>query len=239
MKNLTERTGRIFPAVKLFAVHKDMANNSTTYIQAYDIDDMGFPINAHPLSLAECTNLIKVLDWKNSAQKSYLKPEKLLPKNVIYINPEKNGFALWTTPPLRTKLFFSEPLGIENNQCAFVPALLWKAYQDKLYVYALLTDQGVTVKTPIYHAPFFNIYRDGKICFGNVEVNFTKETTLEKFISKWQAYFFNSFFTGSIDGHNPVQGQLTTIWKNLLNTNSKFPVDKLSKSNLTIENLIS
>ena len=209
-------------------------NNS--YVEAYDIATDGKPINAHPLSIQESIALAKALDTSDELKRQFLKPAGLLPKNVLYINPDRNGYAIWHTPPQQRMLYFSTNLGLPNGKAA-IPALVWRANRTSLSVYALADNNSIDQHTPIYRAPFFNVHQDGKVCMGNVNINLPNNCGLEEFIRLWEDYFFNSFFSHGL-GTNPVKGNIIQLWQKLIGKRKAFPTDQLTTHPFTLKKLI-
>lgn len=234
MKVITAKFGTLYNPVKAFVVYQKNNADKTIYVEAYDMDKNGYPINAHPLSLRESTKLANALDTSDELKRNFLKPSGLLPKNVLYVNPDQNGYVIWYTPPQRTDLFFVESLAIPNGK-ASIPSLLWKASKNNLWVYAMDSDKEINEQTTLYHAPFFNIYEDGRVCMGTVSVNITSDCLLEEFIEKWEQYFFNSYFSHLIHGQSPVKGNIIQLWQSLVNSQKQFPVKSLIKNGLTLK----
>ncbi len=237
MTDITGNFGTLYLPKAALVIYEKKDSQKHIYIESYDIGADGYPINAHPLSMRECSHLAKVLDTSDEMKRSFLKPEGLLPANVIYINPDHNGYAIWHTPPQRERLLFLDELGISNG-AANLPALLWKAGKDTIQVYALDSNAAIDENTELYHAPFFNIYKDGKVCMGTVAVKIDNDCRLEEFIQQWQDYFFNSYFSHLMVGHNPVKGNIVQLWQGLIGSKKSFPKKLLIKNGLTIKNLI-
>lgn len=211
---------------------------ATPYIEYYDMDETGCPVSPHPLTVREAQSLAKALDTRQQAGKAFLRPEGVLPAYVLHIDPSENGSAVWYTKPQTRKLYFTESLGLESGTVA-LPALVWKANKKELQVFALKGRSKPKAGTPLYHAPFFNLYRNGQVCMGNVNVAIKSAATLEEFITAWQGYFFRSYFSHHIDGHNPVEGNLITLYKELMAEPEKpFPTDTLRPTPLTLKNLL-
>ncbi|WP_413998079.1 PRTRC system protein B [Flavobacterium sp. W1B] len=238
MKDITNDFGTLYNPVKAFVVYQQNTSNKSIYVEAYDMDKNGYPINAHPLSLSESTNLANALDTSEELKRNFLKPSGLLPKNVLYINPDHNGYALWYTPAQNTNLFFVEALGIPNGK-ASLPPLLWKASKNALWIYAMDSDIEINEKTSLYHAPFFNAYEDGKVCMGTVPIDIKSNCLLEEFIIQWENYFFNSNFSHLIMNRSPIKGNIIQLWQNLINSRKIFPMKSLIKTGLTIKELLS
>ncbi|MFH7017340.1 PRTRC system protein B [Flavobacterium sp. FlaQc-47] len=238
MKDITQKFGTLYNPVKAFVVYQKLSAEKSIYVEGYDIDINGCPINAHPLSLRESTKLADALDTSEELTRKFLKPLGLLPKNVLHLNPEHDGSAIWYTPSQKVSLFFVESLGIKNGE-AFLPPLLWKASKNALYIYAMYADDQMDENTALCHAPFFNLYTDGRVCMGTVSVNIKPNCHLEEFIALWEQYFFNSYFSHLIGNSSPVKGNIIQLWQKLVGGNEPFPIKSLIKNGLTIKDILS
>lgn len=238
MKDITATFGTLYNPVKAFVVYQKNNSDKSIYVEAYDMDKNGYLINAHPLSLKESTHLANALDTSDELKRNFLKPLGLLPKNVLYINPDHDGYAIWYTPPQRVDLFFVDALAIPNGK-ASVPPLLWKASKNNLWIYAIDTDKEVNEQTALSHAPFFNLYEDGRVCMGTVSVSIKLDCLLNEFIEQWEQYFFNSYFSHLIHGQSPVKRNIIHLWQSLVNSRKQFPIKALIKNGLTLKKILS
>jgi PRTRC genetic system protein B len=238
MKDITTTFGILYHPVKAFVIYQKNAADKSIYVESYDMNKNGYPTNAHPLSLKESTELANALDTSEELQRNFLKSSGLLPKNVLYINPDHNGYAIWYTPAQRVDLFFVESLAIPNGK-ASLPPLLWKASKNSLYIYAIDTVTEISEQTTLSHAPFFNLYEDGKVCMGTVSVSIKAECLLEEFMQQWEQYFFNSYFSHLIREKSPVKGNIIQLWQSLVNRRKQFPMKSLIKNDLTLKQLLS
>ena len=212
--------------------------SASPYIEYYDMDSSGCPVNPHPLSVREAQSLAKALDTREQAGKAFLRPEGILPPNVLHIDPSTNGSVLWYTTPQRQKLYIAESLGLDNGTVA-LPALVWKATKKELQIFALNTKTKPKAETPLFHAPFFNLYQKGFVCMGNVNVSIKGAASLEEFITAWQGYFFDSYFSHHINEHNPVGVNLFNLYRELMaDPTLPFPTDTLRTTPLTLKNLL-
>jgi PRTRC genetic system protein B len=236
MNDITGAFGTLYLPKKAFVVYQQEGQEKHIYIESYDMDG-GYPVNAHPLSVKESIALAKALDTSEDLTCGFLKPGGLLPKNVLYINPDTNGYAVWHTPQQTVNMLFTETLGIPNGR-ANVPALLWKASKECLYIYALKNDTGLHEQEVLYHAPFFNVYESGKVCMGTVNIHISPDCRLEAFMRQWESYFFNSYFSHLFEKHNPVKGNIVQLWHSLAGGRKKFPKKSLVKNGRTIKNIL-
>lgn len=239
MENITDITndfGQLYLPIKALIFYEATQTYSAgCYVEAFDIGEDGFPKNAKPLNIEESRALAKRLNASGTLRQAFLKPQGLLPEHLLYINPDEDGFALWRTPARKVRLYFKEGLGIPNGK-ANVPPLVWKASRNELHIYAL-DATTINESTPLCHAPFFNVYDNGKVCMGNVEVDIAADCGLEDFMMSWEQYFFNSYFTHLLFRHS-IQGNIVQLWSGLIGSNKKFPLSALRKNNLTIKDII-
>ncbi|TKT84893.1 PRTRC system protein B [Dyadobacter frigoris] len=237
MKDITAQLGELYFPKKVLVLYQSSTNPNVFYIEAYDMDKNGHPVNVHPLSVKESQSLAKTLDMGSQLTRRFLTPRGLMPQNILHINPAGEGCVIWHTPAGQQGLLFSESLGIPNGN-AYVPAMLWKASAKNLHVYALKSPKTLSEETALYKAPFFNIHPDGRVCMGTVAVDVQSQNSLEDFISSWQQYFFGSYFSHLIEGQSPVKGSVVQLWQNQVQNGCYFPVAKLIKTGLTLKDIL-
>lgn len=247
MTNITEQFNQQyvpFKALLLYSYDKPRDDlygrteaQTEIYVESYDIGHNGKPINAHPLTLKEMTALSKILQTAQEKQDSYLKSRGLLPANVLYVNQQANGYAVWYTPIQEVSLFFIDSLNIASGKYA-VPGMVWRANADHLHVYALKGKAKPTLTTKLQHAPFLNLYPSGQVCMGTVNVDINQSTCLEDFLGKWQKYFFNSYFSHSINGNSNTKTNTTELWRSLAGSGEAFPQLQLLPTGYTLKHLL-
>jgi PRTRC genetic system protein B len=235
MKNITQLLNKIYQPYKALLFYQSESENDH-YVESYDMDSLGRPINAHPLSVKESERLAGAL--KNSTEKSscYLQPEGVIPENVLYFNGKGDGCAVWFTKECRKYLHFRKELGISDGEA--LPPLLWKATRSQVWIWALEKNERPDLSSKLYFAPFFNCYRDGRVCMGNVNVNISQGCRLEKFITEWERYYFASAFSHLLDDVSPVKTNVVQLWKKLIEKNRTFPKNLLKKSNQKLSDLL-
>lgn len=153
MKDITDHFGTLYHPVSALVIYQTKDDDKDTYVEHFDMDKDGNPINAHPLSEREAKIFAKSLNTEKEKSKAFLKPESILPTHVLYINPTEKGSVIWYTKAKKVKLFFTESLEISNG-IAHTPPMLWMASKQHLTVFALTSDKRPTEKTVLYHAPF-------------------------------------------------------------------------------------
>ena len=239
MKDITQDFGKLYHPTSALVFFQTNERIKETYVEYFDMDKNGNPINAHPLTEKEAKTLVKALNTKTQKEKNkdFLKPKGILPTNILQINPSENGSVLWFTKSMKKQLYFTENLEISNGR-AEVPAMLWFANKRSLKIFALANSRRPTEKTELFYAPFFNVYEDGNVCMGTVDVNIQNSNYIEEFIEKWEDYFFNSYFSHLMNEHNPINGNCVNLWKSLINNEKQFPKEALKNANRTLKNLL-
>jgi PRTRC genetic system protein B len=236
MKDITNDFGTLYYPVSALVFYKEH-HNKDTYVEHFDMDSNGNPVNAHPLTVREANQLAQSLSTEQEKNKAFLKSQSILSTHILRVNPSKSGSVLWYTQAQQRQLFFAETLGIPSGTAA-VPAMLWFASKQSLFVFALGSNRRPTEKTKLYHAPFFNIYDNGNVCMGTVNVQIKNTASLEAFTASWDGYFWGSYFSHLMSGHNPINGNCVTLWKDLIQTGRHFPEDALKATNKTLKNLL-
>lgn len=235
MKDITQNYTDLYHPFSALVFYQSKERKSDVYVEHFDMDKGGNPINAHPLTLREAAKLSKAL--KITEQKeSFLKPSGLLGNHILHLDAVE-GKAIWFTRAQKRELYFTEDLGIPKGK-ASVPAMLWVADRNTLSVFALLSNRRPSFKTPLYHAPFFNVNAEGKVCMGTVDIQIKKTASLEEFTTKWEGYFFYSFFSHLMEDHNPVKGNCVSLWDSLIQSGGEFPKDVLTKTRTTLKKLL-
>ncbi|PWN64123.1 PRTRC system protein B [Chryseobacterium viscerum] len=234
--NITENFEPLYYPKSALVFYETNKTNADGYVEHFDMDKNGNLINAHPLTVREANLLAKSLKITEEKQ-SFLKSQGVMSSYILQVDPIHNGVVIWYTKAMKREMFFAEKLEIPNGK-ANVPPMLWVANRNRLFVYALTTNSRPTEKTVLYHAPFFNVYNDGAVCMGSVDVRIKKTASLDEFTSAWENYFFNSYFSHLMADHNPVNGNCVSLWKKLVNTDEPFPKDILLTNNQTLKNLL-
>ena len=248
MKNITQQFNAVFEPFKALLIYrceKETENSQfqtedkpiEIYVESYDIGRNGKPINAHPLNVKEMATLSELLQTTQELKSSYLKSNGLLPANVLYVNQQSAGYAVWYTPPQEVTLFFVDGLNVPSGKY-HVPAMVWKANADHLAVYAVKGKVKPTAKTKLCHAPYLNVYSGGNVCMGTVRIQINSSTCLEDFMQLWHHYFFNSNFSHAINGNNSTKSDTTALWRGLAGTGRDFPEDELLINGLTLQQII-
>lgn len=238
LHDITQDLGTLYHPKSALVFYETKGFTKDVYVEHFDLDRNGNPINAHPLTVSEANLLAKALNTEKEKQNAFLKSDGILPTTILHINPSNDkGSVIWYTKAQQQPLYFVDGLQIPNGKTN-VPPLLWKATKNSLSVFALSSDERPTENTKLLHAPFFNLYEDGKVCMGTVNVAIKNSSSVEEFVQTWESYFFNSYFSHLLGNHNPIKGNCVTLWNELVNTEKSFPKKVLKSTNKTLKNLL-
>ncbi|WP_189091132.1 PRTRC system protein B [Deinococcus ruber] len=111
-----------------------------------------------------------------------------------------SGSVCWWVPPGARALRF-DPKYTQTAQIAALngrliphPGLVFHATPGRLCLFAVLGAERPTSTTPLYHAPFWNLFEGGRMCQGSVRYPDTQRPQDQ---AAWEEAFFGSYFTGA------------------------------------------
>lgn len=238
INDMTQDFGTLYHPKSALVFYETKGSNTDAYVEHFDMDKNGNPINAHPLTVREANLLAKALNTEQEKNKAFLKSDGILPTDILHINPNADkGAVIWYTKAQQRQMYFVDSLQIPTGLVR-VPSMIWKASKNSLAVYALISDRRPTENTKLYHAPYFNIYEDGKVCMGTVSIDIKNSASVEEFTRAWEYYFFNSYFSHLLGNYDPIKGNCVSVWKGLVNTDKPFPKEVLKPNNKTLKHLL-
>lgn len=189
-------------------------NGSNNYLCMLSDVKKGVIQPGTPLTQDSVENMLKSMVGQKINALEYI------PDNIIAKSDE---VVIWYVRPRKQKLLFDMPdIGMEKvSGEAFIPGLVFKySYASKtMHVYAYKGNSRPELKTALYKAPFSNVYSEGSVCFGTVQIKAADgpDEITEK--------YFGSFFTG----HGVEEG-VNLYWKDAIDSGKKFPVSRLGSS---------
>ena len=146
--DITASFGTLYHPKSALVFYETKGATTDVYVEHFDMDKNGNPINAHPLTVKEAKVLARALQTEKDKDNAFLKSNGILPTNILYINPNTDkGAVLWYTKAQRQQLYFVSGLDIPNGM-AYVPPMIWYANKNSLSVFALASDRRPTEKTP-------------------------------------------------------------------------------------------
>lgn len=158
-----------------------------------------------PLSMESIAKAMYDLAEENGVGSGYL-PEYVLARSPSQLS--------WWCPPGNRTLFVR---GKDEKQRSFSvshPGLVFKATPGDLFALAIKGNTRPGPDAECFESPFFNVWKGGRMCQGNVEY---PDGTLIERIKSWESSFFDSLFTHSnaFDAVN-YNGGLVGLWNDLV-----------------------
>lgn len=164
------------------------------------------------------------------------------PPNLVYMSPQ---LLAWWRPAAPARVFFDCPKEVDKGaigkRSAITPqpGLLFGVTPRDWYVWALAGADRPGPDTPVHRAHYFNVWRSGRICTGNVKLPDRLDPGV---LGQYESAFFDSNFTHANDakGLTRHKGGVYRLWRELLEGQHKtFPVRSLPASTQTVATLIT
>lgn len=107
------------------------------------------------------------------------------------------------------------------------PPLLFRATPGRLAVYALDSERRPDPRTPLFAAPYCNLYENGDMCTGSVRL--PGSLRIED-IPLWEEAFYDSSFTHTNMGRTltTFRGGHHALWRAMVRHKGDFPVKYLT-----------
>ena len=113
--NTAQEFGTLYEPKSALVFYESLSKNTTMYVEHFDMDKNGNPVNAHPLTVNEAKALAKSLHTEEEKDKTFLQSKGILPTNILNINPRQNGSVLWYSPSQERQMYFVNKLEIPNG----------------------------------------------------------------------------------------------------------------------------
>lgn len=159
----------------------------------------------------------------------------LLPASVVMWD----GLRLaWWTPSRRRRIWFSldrPALRDVSRQEVTHPALFWVAEAGRLHLWALASDARPEAGTPLYQAPYLNIYPDGWVCPDTLNWPALRPDAIDD----WERHFHDSAGTKVwAERLTLFPGGHDALWR-AMGTAGRFPADSLVPAQFTVLDAIN
>lgn len=186
-------------------------DSGAVYATLHDVDCEG---RSAPQILAGRPMTLPELATFASAAAGRTAYHGFISERVLYVGPNT---VAWWVPASRRRVWFRSdaPLGTASGDTDH-PGLVFVAHADHWYVFAVRGTDRPTATTPLYRAPYFNVWATGGICTGNVDLPGQPGPAA---IAAYESAFFRSHFTHSNYHGTPAvkrRGGITQLWRDLL-----------------------
>lgn len=152
------------------------------------------------------------------------------------------GRMIWYTPAGPQSMFFQNchfEQSFDAHGVAPVPALIWLAERDALFVFAVKDGDRPTQQTQLFQAPFFNVWARGQVCVGSAQ---RPSGNAAADPNAWERMFWGSRFTHPnfkqkdrlLLGVDPYD-----FWREwITQPGETFPLDRLVPLELKVADLL-
>lgn len=166
-----------------------------------------------------------------------LAPDEYMPEELLgsHILARGNRHMVWFSKPQKRQLWFnSKEVGGDVTAKTANPGLVFMVSENSWFVFAIKGNGRPDADTPLYVAPYLNVWEGGKICSGNIDI----PKGSKRFDSvAWEECFFRSYFTHTNIHEKSKQtkfkGGIYALWRSLLKGNP-FPSDALVPAGMTL-----
>ncbi|MDP2759816.1 MAG: PRTRC system protein B [Sideroxyarcus sp.] len=159
-----------------------------------------------------------------------LVPEDYAPAELLgnHILAKGSDYLVWYCKPQKRQVWFkNKEIGHDVSAATHQPGLVFIIGKGHWYVFAVKGNKRPTSSTPLYVAPYLNVWAGGGICTGNIE---TPKGRMKFSTEAWAEAFFRSYFThpnqhekGALTKY---RGGIFTLWRALMKGRA-FPTESL------------
>lgn len=213
------------------------------YLESHVINDKGQLLEGKPLKQETIQGMVDVFfdERQNKTKFGGLVPENLIKFEVL---PGGHYEMMWYRPEEQRVIHFSDALNLPSGK-AWMPALIYHVERRALSIYALISNDRPSEKTPLYRAPFHNTGQDGNVCLGSAKVKAPADHTYGAAMKYWEDVFWLSEFTHLAGATNPTKTNINSLWKKLIKNsslkwsdmNELLPI-KEGKKHVTLESIL-
>lgn len=166
-----------------------------------------------------------------------LVPEDYAPAELLgnHILAKGSDYLVWYCKPQKRHVWFkNDEIGNEVSANCHQPGLVFITSKEDWHVFAVKGNKRPTSSTPLYVAPYLNVWAGGRICTGNIE---TPKGGLKFSTEAWEEAFFRSYFTHPNQHENGAltkyRGGIFSLWRALMKGRA-FPTESLVRAGETL-----
>ena len=225
-------TARLVPSDALI-FYQPSVEGAGGYVEHRRIKNGKFG-SASPLSVSTLGNLLQTIEMHSDKTKKMVMQYGRIPEGLLYVNCRVSNYKMvWYHKPEKRMLLFTKGAGIPCGEM-LVPGLVYCTDGQTLSIYAF---KGKKPSSVLYRAPFYNVYRDGKVCLGDAQIQIPTDNSYKAWMKYWEDMFWKSEFAHTLDG-DPISGDLKKLTCKCIKSGEAFPTDKLVRLNIKLSDLL-
>lgn len=159
-----------------------------------------------------------------------------LPEQVVAMSTHS---VAWIEPASKRTMFFKthdEAVMAYDGDTIAQPPLLFVARAHNIYVYGLTSNDRPTPDTPLYYAPFWNVYDDGAVCIGSMQL---PKTISPAATADFTTAFFKSEFTHASGNKKRWKPGVTYAqFLSMVKQRKRFDIDWLMPMKATVKDAL-
>lgn len=212
---------------KYCIVYYSDSNDNNCYFQFHKISDRGTLLYGKPLYEDTLRGLLKSVEIKNKND-WFIKDR--IKHNILSLSLDRKR-VVWCVKRPKEYLHFSNDV---KSGLYFLPTIIFTLENNDLSVFAL---KKVGDNSILYHAPFYNVYKSGNVCMGNVKLEFNRYE-INHIIEQSQKAFFGSLFTHTNNGNIIENIDFVRYMNSICNTNKPFDNNYLKSTSIKLSTLL-
>ena len=203
-------------------MYSERSSSRTVFASVHDVETKKGTTSIQPGTPVSKSGLTKML--RTLAPENYAQPA-LFGNHIL---SQGNNHLVWFCKPQKRQVWFrTEQLGGDVSGLADLPGLVFVVTKDEWHVFAVKGVSRPRPSTPLYVAPFLNVWEGGNICTGNIKT----PSGAERFSTEaWEEAFFRSYFTHpnqhGVGDLTKFKGGIFPLWRSLLK-GKKFSTETL------------
>lgn len=230
MADCTSSTVKEYALTNAILLYKDLQSRQAVFASVHEVRHKKEVVQieaGQPVSKIGLLELMKTLCPEDVVQ-----PE-LFGDHIL--SSGAKHLVWWCKPQQRTMFFKGGFIGEgEISGVTDQPGLVFVVAHGAWYVFAVKSRSRPKASTPLYPAPFPNVWSSGAVCVGNIDL---PKGVMRFNTTSWEGCFYRSFFTHSNyrgeEKQTNFKGGIYALWRVLLK-GKKFSNDWLPKSQETL-----
>jgi PRTRC genetic system protein B len=228
---LSEFEYELSSAILLYAQKTGYGSPSICFASVHEVEtEKGVPQIKAGTPIAKSA-LLEAL--RQLAPDEYSQSE-LFGENIL---AKGNDHLVWYVKPQQRQVWFKNKELGDVSAVTHNPGLVFVVSNNKWFVFAINGNERPNNTTPLYVAPYLNVWKGGHICTGNIDL---PKGAARFDTDAWEQCFYRSYFTHpnvhTKGGLTKFRGGIFALWRSLMKGKA-FPVQSLVPTGETLSDV--